>query len=66
MNSYFYAEDDDKVIEQLDKEFAVVVRVGMPDDGYSDSDDLVIYDTRSKDQIARAIRQIYNGENRIA
>jgi len=66
MNTYFYAEDDEDVIEQLDNEFMVVVRVGMPDDGYNDSHDLAIYDPRSKDEIAKAIRQVYNTVERKA
>jgi len=63
---YFYAEDNEDVIEQLDNEFMVVVRIGMPDDGYSRSQDLAIYDPRSKDKIAKAIRQIYNTVKRKA
>lgn len=66
MNTYFYSEKDEDVIEQMDKEFSVVVRIGLPEDGHSDSHDLVIYDPRSKDGIAKAIRQIYNRQNHIA
>lgn len=66
MNTYFYSEKDEDAIEQMDKEFQVVVRFGLSEHGYSDGHDLVIYDPRSEDIIAKAIRQIYNQQNHIA
>lgn len=66
MNTYFYSESDEQVIKRMDKKFDVVVRIGRPEDGHSDSHDLVIFDSRNKDDIATSINRIYNRENHIA
>lgn len=66
MEYYAYHTEHQSVLEQLDREFDVVTVVGGPDDNYSDGYDLAIYDTRSKEQIAKAIRKIHTEPGRKA
>lgn len=66
MQYYAYHIEQEPMLKQLDNEFDVVLVVGEPPDGYSDGWDLAIYDTRSKGQIARDIRKLFNEPGRKA
>lgn len=58
MEHYNYHTENEELIRELDKEFEVLLTMGLPQDGRTEGFDILIFDSRAKDEIAQKVTEI--------